>query len=173
MKIRLVVLTILLLSQTAFGSDLKVGDAAPLFQADTHDNTKFSLESRKGKWTVLYFYPKAGTPGCTKQACAFRDSIKKIRDQDADVFGVSSDTVADQAKFHKEHSLNFTLLADPDAKIISDYGTKIPMVRYSKRVTFIINPNLKIASIDRDVDPMLDAEKVGNELKTLKAAFRP
>lgn len=163
-------LAYLLFLPGAMAGDLKVGDAAPLFEADTHTNSKFSLESRKGKWTVLFFYPKAGTPGCTKQACAFRDSIKKIRDQEAEVFGISSDTVEAQAKFHKEHALNFILLADADAKIIYAYGTKIPLVTYSKRITFIVDPNLKIASIDKDVDPILDAEKVANRIKELKSA---
>ncbi|MBC7371215.1 MAG: peroxiredoxin, partial [Bdellovibrionaceae bacterium] len=94
---------LIILSCAIFGftsgamAELKVNEAAPVFTAKTQENKDFDLNSRKGKWTVLYFYPKAGTPGCTKQACAFRDNIKKIRAQGADVVGISADTVAEQA----------------------------------------------------------------------------
>ncbi len=98
--------------KTSLSAELKLKDSAPTFIVKTHEGKNFDLSSRKGKWTVLYFYPKADTPGCTQQACAFRDSINVIRDQGADVFGVSVDTVSDQAAFHKKHHLNFVLLAD-------------------------------------------------------------
>jgi peroxiredoxin Q/BCP len=149
-------------------AELKVGDKAPVFKAKTQTGADFDLSTRKGTWTVLYFYPKAGTPGCTKQACAFRDSIDQIRAQGADVFGISADSVADQAAFHKEHSLNFTLLADPDNKIIDLYGSKMPMMKLSKRWTFIVDPELKIRWVEKDVDPAMDAMKVANEIKSLK-----
>jgi peroxiredoxin Q/BCP len=149
-------------------ADLSVGDAAPLFKTQKHDGSTFDLATRKGQWTVLYFYPKAGTPGCTKQACAFRDNIEKIRKQKAEVFGISSDDVASQAVFHKEHKLNFVLLADSDAKILDLYGTKIFGIRFSKRWTFIIDPELKIRSIDKDVDPIKDALKVSEQLAQLQ-----
>src|SRR5690349_4157532 len=117
----------------AEAADLKVNDPAPLFSVKTYDGKTFDLKSRAGQWTVLYFYPAADTPGCTKQACAFRDNIKKIRAQGAEVYGISANTVEDQAAFHKKYHLNFDLLCDPDAKVIDQYGTKMPMVKYSKR----------------------------------------
>ena len=147
-----------------------VGDPAPLFKATKHDGSSFDLESRKGKWTVLFFYPKAGTPGCTKQACAFRDNISKIRDQGAEVFGISTDSVESQAKFHSEHKLSFDLLADPEDKVVGLYGTKILGISFSKRWTFIVDPELKIRSIDKDVDPVLDAAKVAKQLSELRAS---
>jgi peroxiredoxin Q/BCP len=149
-------------------ADLKVGDKAPIFAAKTQAGADFDLSARKGSWTVLYFYPKAGTPGCTKQACAFRDSIDQIRAQGGDVFGISADTVAEQAAFHKEHSLNFTLLADADSKIINLYGSKMPMMKMSKRWTFIVDPELKIRWVEKDVDPAMDAKKVADEITRLK-----
>lgn len=153
----------------AADKELKVGDAAPLFQSKTFENKDFDLSSRKGQWTVLYFYPKAGTPGCTKQACAFRDNIQKITKQGADVYGISADSVKDQAKFHEEHHLNFTLLADPDGKVIQMYGTKMPVMSYSKRWTFILDPELKIRVIEKDVDPVMDADQVAAQITRLKS----
>src|SRR5690606_11227439 len=108
---------------------LKIGDTAPLFKAKTQEGSEFDLSTRKGEWTVLYFYPKSDTPGCTKQACAFRDNIEKIRGQDAEVYGISVNSVKDQAKFHEKYHLNFTLLADPQAEVVKLYGTKAPVVR--------------------------------------------
>ena len=149
--------------------ELKASDSAPLFKAKIQNGIDFDMSSRKGSWTVLYFYPKAGTPGCTKQACAFRDSIDKIRKQGAEVYGVSSDSVEDQAKFHKEHHLNFSLVADQDGKILDLYGTMMPSKKMSQRWTFIIDPELKIREIEKDVDPALDSEKVASLLSKLKA----
>jgi peroxiredoxin Q/BCP len=147
---------------------LKVGDTAPTFKAKTHAGAEFDLQSRKGHWTVLYFYPKSETPGCTKQACAFRDHIQKIRDQKAEVFGISVNTVKDQAGFHKHHHLNFTLLADPEGEVVKLYGTKAPVIKISKRWTFILDPELKIRAIEKDVDPAKDAEKVAALIAKLK-----
>ncbi|RPJ75499.1 MAG: peroxiredoxin, partial [Alphaproteobacteria bacterium] len=118
-------LSFLLYSTLAFAStvDLKPNDSAPTFDLKTHEGKDFSLESRRGKWTVLYFYPRAETPGCTKQACSFRDNIKKIRDLGADVFGISTDNVKNQAAFHENHKLNFILLADDKAEVVKKYGS--------------------------------------------------
>ncbi|WP_141733740.1 peroxiredoxin [Oligoflexus tunisiensis] len=153
---------------TAEAAELKVNDPAPLFELKNHEGKAFDLKSRAGQWTVLYFYPKADTPGCTKQACAFRDNIKKIRAQGAEVYGISADTVEKQASFHKGQKLNFDLLADPEAKVIEQYGTKMPMMAMSKRWTFIVSPELKIASIDKDVDPVVDSEKIAGKIAALK-----
>lgn len=157
------------LSLSAGAVELKVGDLSPTFTAKTHLGEEFDLKSRAGKWTVLYFYPKAETPGCTKQACAFRDNIKKIQAQGAEVFGISTDTVADQLAFHKNHQLNFTLLADPQAEIANLFGAKMPVMKVSKRWTFLLDGELKIRSIDRDVDPVTDAVKVAQKIAELKA----
>lgn len=159
---------LLALSQ-AQAADLKVGDTAPAFTVGNHKGQIFKLDDRKGKgWTVLYFYPKADTPGCTKQACAFRDSIKVIRAKNAEIYGISTDTVDEQAAFHKKHNLNFDLLADADAKITESFGAKMPVMKMSKRWTFVLDPELKIRWMEKDVDPAYDAQKVATALESLQ-----
>ena len=157
---------------SGLASDLKPGDAAPALKLRTDEGVAFDLQSRKGQWTVLYFYPKADTPGCTKQACAFRDNITEIRRLGADIFGVSADGVDALKKFKKNHNLNFTLLADPELNAIKAYGTKMPVMSMSKRWTFIIGPDLRIRSIEKDVDPILDAKKVAEKIKDLQSRPR-
>lgn len=153
---------------TLMAADIKVGDPAVSFKLQTHTGENFDLQSRKGKWTVLYFFPKAETPGCTKQACSFRDNIKKIRAHDAEVFGISTDTVKNQAAFVKNHALNFTLLADHQGEVTKAYGAKVPLMNMSKRWTFIIDPQLIVRDIARDVDPITDAERVAKTINELK-----
>jgi thioredoxin-dependent peroxiredoxin len=149
---------------------LKVGQAAPVFQLKTQEGVIFDLASRQGKgWTVLYFYPKAGTPGCTTQACAFRDAIKSIQAENAEVYGVSTDSVEDLLSFHQKHKLSFTLLSDADAKITEAYGVKIPILNLAKRWTFLIDPALTIRQINDNVDPAIDAKQVAESLKNLQA----
>jgi len=169
--VSLVVLTAV--ARPVGGTELQAGQPAPLFTAKTQDGIGFDLASRKGQWTVLYFFPKAGTPGCTKQACAFRDNIALIRDQGADVYGISTDTVESQAAFHKEQQLPFTLLADPDGAVTEKYGAKMPLLTMAKRWTFIIDPTLTIQQVDRDVDPATDAQRVADEIARLKSVAPP
>lgn len=168
-KINLLVVLFLLSFSVYAANEVKVGDPAILFKLQTDEGKEFNLADRKGTWTVLYFFPKAETPGCTKQACSFRDNINKIRDLKAEVFGISTNKVKDQAEFKKNHQLNFTLLADSKAEVTIAYGAKIPLVNVSKRWTFIIDPNLIIRDISRDVDPITDAERVAKTIKELQA----
>lgn len=154
---------------TAQATSLAIGDKVPEFSLLTHEGKTFQINDRKGQWTVLYFYPKADTPGCTKQACAFRDSVELIRKQGADIFGISTDTVEAQAAFHKKHNLNFTLLADSDSKVTKQFGSQMPILSMSKRWTYIIDPELKIRTLEKDVDPAKDAQRVAKQLEELKA----
>lgn len=149
-------------------ASLNVGESAPLFSLQDQSGEEFNLANRKGQWTVLYFYPKADTPGCTKQACAFRDNIKKITEQNAGVYGISINTIQEQLDFYKKNKINFPLLADTDGKISTLYRTKLPFLNISKRWTFIIGPELTILDIARDVDPVLDAQRVADKIKTLQ-----
>lgn len=166
---KILMISILLITYTSgLLAEVKPGDPAKTFKLKTHTGEDFDLQSRKGKWTVLYFFPKAETPGCTKQACSFRDNIKKIRAQDAEVFGISTDNVKNQAAFVKNHALNFILLADDKAEVTTAYGAKIPLMTMSKRWTFIIDPNLIIRDIARDVDPVTDAARVAKAISELK-----
>ena len=113
----------------------------------------------------LYVYPKTETPGCTQQAKVFRDSVDAIHALKTEIFGVSSDDVPTIAKFHSKELLNFTLLADPELKIIKAYGSKMLIFSRPKRWTYIIDPNLKIADAFTNVEPALDAANVIKELK--------
>lgn len=170
-KLNTLLLSLLFSSQLlAAGNDLLVNDQAPSFKLKTHEGQDFELESRRGKWTVLYFYPKAETPGCTKQACSFRDNIKKIRNLGADVFGVSTDNVKDQAAFHDHHKLNFTLLADDQGEVVKKYGSKMAILNMSNRWTFIIDPQLVIRNISKDVDPIIDSSRVATAIEQLQKA---
>ena len=165
---KLAIVFVALFSLNSVAADLKVGDLAPVFSLKLQDGKDFELKNRQGKWTVLYFYPKAETPGCTKQACAFRDNIEKIHVLGAEVFGISVNSVDDQKKFKEHHKLNFDLLADEAGAVTNLFGSKMPVMRMSKRWTYIIDPSLKIRSIDKDVDPVKDADHVALKLTELQ-----
>jgi len=145
---------------------LKEGDVAPEFMAATSGGGKVSLADFKGKNVVLYFYPKDDTPGCTKEACAFRDYFAGFRKKGAVVFGVSTDPVKSHDKFVEKFKLPFPLLADEDKKIVSAYGVwgeKSFMGRKyqgTHRVTFLIGPDGRIRKIWPKVKPVEHAEEV-------------
>jgi peroxiredoxin Q/BCP len=164
------IITSLFLALIAFNSYAAAieGQLATDFTLKTDAGVDFNLSSRKGKWTVLYFYPKSDTPGCTKQACAFRDSIKQIRDLGAEVIGVSVNSVDDQKRFKEKHHLNFPLLADEKGTVAELYGAKMPVMPMAKRWSFVIDPSLTIRFIEKDVDPVKDAEKMAEKIRELK-----
>jgi thioredoxin-dependent peroxiredoxin len=141
-----------IMSKAASG-DLKVGQKAPDFTVLNDQGEKVKLADLKGKKVVLYFYPKDDTPGCTKEACAFRDGIAQIKKKGAVVLGVSADSVASHEKFKKKFELNFPLLADTDKKMVEDYGVWKEKSMYGKkymgieRTTFIIDEQGKISHI--------------------------
>ncbi|MGA7935496.1 MAG: peroxiredoxin [Kovacikia sp.] len=128
---------------------LSVGDTAPNFTAkDTNGNT-VSLSDYAGKTVVLYFYPKDDTPGCTKEACSFRDNYSEYLSKGITVFGVSLDDEASHQAFTEKFSLPFPLLADVDGAIAKAYDAEAEMngVRYAKRVTYVIDGNGKISQV--------------------------
>jgi thioredoxin-dependent peroxiredoxin len=145
---------------------LKEGDQAPAFTAETSGGGKLSLADFLGKNVILYFYPKDDTPGCTKEACAFRDGYADFKKRGAVVLGVSPDAVKSHDKFVKKFSLPFTLLADTDKKIVESYGVwgeKVFMGRKylgTHRVTFLIGPDGKIKKIWPKVKPEEHAAEV-------------
>src|SRR5690349_9514080 len=102
---------------------LKAGDPAPDFKAQSDDGKQVSLSDLKGKRTVLYFYPKDDTPGCTTQACDFRDNLVQLGGIGVQVYGISPDSVESHKKFRDKYGLTFPLLADPDHQIADAYGT--------------------------------------------------
>jgi thioredoxin-dependent peroxiredoxin len=145
---------------------LKEGDSAPDFSAATNGGGKVSLADFRGKNVVLYFYPKDDTPGCTKEACAFRDHFAEFKMAGAVVLGVSTDSVKSHDKFAAKYKLPFTLLADEDKKIVQAYGVwgeKSFMGRKyqgTHRVTFLIGPDGRIKIIWPKVKPDEHAEEV-------------
>ncbi len=145
---------------------LKVGGGAPHFKAIDQNGKTYSLEDYRGKWLLLYFYPKDDTPGCTKEACNFRDNLDKLKGK-VSILGVSADSLGSHKKFSEKYSLNFPILADPEKKIIKDYGVAGLGGLFAKRTSFLINPGGKIAKIYENVNPnkhvdevMLDLEKL-------------
>jgi len=132
---------------------LKEGDAAPDFSLATDSGEQFELNSLRGKNVVLYFYPKADTPGCTKEACAFRDESPRFQKSNTVIVGVSPDATSAQAKFKQKYGLPFTLLADTEHKAAEDYGVWKEKNMYGRksmgveRTTFVIGPDGRIKKI--------------------------
>ena len=151
---------------------LKEGDLAPVFTADTNGGGRLSLADFAGKNVILYFYPKDDTPGCTKEACAFRDGYTEFKKRGAVILGVSPDPVKSHDKFVKKFQLPFTLLADNEKKIVEAYGVwgeKVFMGRKymgTHRVTFLIGPDGKIKKIWPKVKPEEHAAEVLAELNS-------
>ena len=145
---------------------LKVGDPAPAFTVATSGGGKISLADYLGKNVILYFYPKDDTPGCTKEACAFRDGFADFKKRGAVILGVSTDPVKAHDKFVEKFNLPFLLLADEDKKIVEAYGVwgeKTFMGRKylgTNRVTFLIGPDGKIKNIWPQVKPEEHAAEV-------------
>ena len=117
----------------------EVGQEAPNFNGITDDNSELELWKLKGNIVVLYFYPRAYTPGCTKEACSFRDNMIRLTGIGVKVVGVSTDNVKRQAGFKAKHELAFPLIADSDKKVTELYGVKKAGVGIANRVTFLID----------------------------------
>ena len=151
--------------------NLKEGDKAPPFTAATGDGRTVSLSDFKGKQVVLYFYPKDDTPGCTKEACGFRDHSKALEKAGAVVLGVSADPVPSHRKFAEKYKLPFPLLADEDKKIVNAYGVWGEKTFLGKkymgihRVTFLIGPDGCIKKIWSKVSPEGHAQEVREALQ--------
>jgi peroxiredoxin Q/BCP len=145
---------------------LKEGDVAPDFTAPTNDGGKLSLSDFRGKSVILYFYPRDNTPGCTKEACAFRDEFGAFKKKGAVVLGVSTDSAKSHDKFVEKYQLPFTLVSDEDKKIVQAYGAwgeKSFLGRKYQgtfRVTFLIGPDGKIKKVWPAVKPAEHPEEV-------------
>ena len=138
---------------------MKVGDMAPDFVLLSDEGKKVSLKDFRGRRIILYFYPKDGTPGCTQEAKEFRDLAEQFSKENAVVIGLSKDSVESHKKFKKTHELPFTLLSDPEAKVIDLYGIWKKRNMYGRtfmgteRTTFLIDEDGKIAKIYNKVKP--------------------
>lgn len=166
--------TVLLATSAIASEPPEVGAAAPKFKLQDQTGKWHSLGDYKGKWVVLYFYPKDNTPGCTTQACEFRDNIFAYREIDAVILGVSVDDVESHKTFSEQHSLPFPILADVEKKVATSYGTLtkyLGIAELARRDTFIIDPRGKIAKHYVKVDPKGHSELVLTDLRQL--AGRP
>ena len=150
---------------------VSVGDAAPEFELSDQDGQLHSLEDYRDQWVVLYFYPKDDTPGCTTEACEFRDNIFAFKRINAQILGVSLDDVESHQKFAEKHGLPFPLLADTEGDAAEAYGvkTKKSGMTVAKRQTFVINPRGEIAKHYEKVDPAEHSQQVLADLKELGA----
>ena len=146
-----------------------VGSVAPEFELSDQTGQLHSLEDYRGQWVVLYFYPKDETPGCTTQACEFRDNIFAFRDLNAQILGVSLDDVDSHREFAENHSLPFPLLADDAGRTADSYGVKTRMLgmTVAKRQTFIIDPDGNIAKHYERVEPDTHSKTVIADLQAL------
>ncbi len=143
---------------------LKVGSSAPAWQGLDQDGVERSSDAYKGKWVLLYFYPKDDTPGCTKEACGFRDGFATLRKR-IEIVGVSADSVESHQKFAQKYRLPFTIVADPSRTIIKAYGAD--GIIMAKRTSFLIRPTGEIAKIYLKVDPEKHPEEIDSDLNTL------
>jgi len=166
------VIALLFLSAAQAADAPALGAQAPAFKLQDQNGQWHALDEYRGKWLALYFYPKDNTPGCTTQACEFRDNIFAFRDVGAVIVGVSLDDAASHKKFAEEHGLPFTLLADPTKETAKAYGVLTKMMgimEVAQRDTFLIDPTGRIAKHYVRVDPKGHSQIVLADIKTLQA----
>ena len=163
----LVVLVPRLLSRSATPSE---GSSAPEFTLPSQEGSSVSLKDYRGKWVVLYFYPKDQTPGCSREAHNFQVDQPKYAERNAVVLGVSLDSVDSHKKFCTKEGLNFKLLSDTDHKVTDSYGslTNLGVVKFAARHTFLIDPTGKVAKTYTSVDPVKHSGEVLAELDMLE-----
>jgi peroxiredoxin Q/BCP len=169
----LIVVSVALLGASSFGADSpKIGSSAPDFSLNSQDGNPISLSQFRGKWVVLYFYPRDMTSGCTIEAHNFQRDQEKFKAANAVVLGVSVDDTKSHQQFCTKEGLTFKLLSDTDHKVSEEYGslTNLGLVKFSKRHTFIIDPQGKIVQEYPDVDANINqhSEQVLNELAQLQ-----
>jgi len=155
----------------ALAATPSVGQPAPAFKLQDQDGKWHSLGDYKGKWVAVYFYPKDDTPGCTTQACSFRDNIFAFNKEGAVIVGISVDDVASHKKFAEKHGLPFALLADADKAVAKQYGVlkNYGVVEFARRDTFLIDPEGRIAKHYESVDPDGHSKVVLEDIKAMKS----
>lgn len=149
---------------------LKPGQPAPDFKLTDQHGKTHALADFQGKWLALYFYPKDDTPGCTKQACSFRDGLQELTDLGADVLGVSVDDSNSHIAFAKKYHLQFPLLADTTTETTARYYSLINLgvIKFARRNTFLIDPQGKIARIYLSASAARNSTEVIEDLKYLQ-----
>jgi peroxiredoxin Q/BCP len=169
MKLKLLLTALLLTTTTMFAETPKAGDTAPAFTGLDQDGKSVSLADFAGKKNVLlYFYPKDFTGGCTKEACGLRDRMGELKTNNVEVIGVSYDSAESHKKFIAEYNLNFTLLADTNGVIVEAYDVKMPLMKMSKRVSFLIGPDGKIIHVTNAMNPQTHFDEMKEAIAGLK-----
>lgn len=154
---------------------LKIKDKAPTFMLPDQDGKPHQLADWKGKWLLLYFYPKDDTPGCTTEACTLQERLPDLGKAGLAVAGISVDSVQSHRKFADKYKLSFPLLADETKKVVQEYGVWGKKKYMGKeylgitRSSFLIDPEGRIAKIYPKVDPAVHAEEVATDLQQLTA----
>lgn len=163
---------VVLLLPISFASlaQIKVGSKAPNFTLSDQNSIQHQLSDYEGSWVILYFYPKDDTPGCTTQACDFRDAVKRIIASKSNVFGVSLDSVESHKRFADKNNLPFSLLSDESGEVSEAYDSLNNFMSFksAKRNTFIIDPDGKVAKIYLSVKPSTHSQMVLNDLNQLQ-----
>lgn len=151
-------------------AEINVGDMAPNFTLADQHNITHTLSAYRGQWVILYFYPKDDSPGCTTQACDFRDAVDRIIDSKAVVFGLSVDSVESHKEFSNKFNLPFSLLADESGKVSETYDSlrDFFVFKLSKRNTFIVDPSGNVVKIYLAVDPETHSQMVLDDLISLQ-----
>lgn len=155
---------------------LEEGDLAPDFTLPDQTGKPHTLADYRGRWVLIYFYPRDDTPGCTKEACAIRDNFPAFGKLDAQVLGVSSDSVTSHARFAQKYDLPFTLLADEEKQVVRQYGVWGEKKSFGKtflgtrRMSYLIDPQGKIARVYRKVKPEAHAEQVLQDIEALRGS---
>lgn len=148
---------------------LAAGDTAPDIAARRRDGTQFTLHSLRGRWVLVYFYPKDDTPGCTAEACGLRDNLAELQDIGADVIGVSLDSWESHARFADKYGLEFGLAADPGSNIRNAYGVgkMLGILPVAQRASFLVDPEGRIAHVWPKAATSGHATEVLDELRRL------
>jgi peroxiredoxin Q/BCP len=149
-------------------SPVETGKPAPDFTLEDQNGHEHSLSDFKGQWVLIYFYPKDDTPGCTTEACTFRDRYTDISKSELKVIGISTDNVKSHKAFAVKYDLPFTLLADTSGEVSKLYGTKLPIINTARRQSFLINPEGIVIKIYEKVTPADHPEEILEDLKKLK-----
>ena len=169
-KLAVGLLTLFALANVARADVPAIGTAAPGFSLPDQNGTPRRLAEWRGKWVALYFYPKDDTPGCTTEACSFRDDISLITALGAQVVGISVDDTVSHKAFAEKHRLPFPLLSDATAEVAKQYGALSDwlVMKVAKRYTFIVDPAGRIAKVYLSVDPSRHSQEIVADLKQLQ-----